>query len=349
MNRKSNNERANISKDSRTGGNLPNRSVPLYRKVVDHIRSCIQQDVLTNRVMITESDLSRIFNISRTPARQALVQLEKEKLIRHRHPRGYVVGPHADGTLRKLVPDMLHLSSGQDFPHPVKEWESVYDKIESEVIRQSILSECQLNVVSLAKFYNCSRGTIHKVLYKLQGSGLVQQQYQSRWTIVLLDDKRLDAIFDVRSWLEPNLLAQAVPQIPAGLVEEMIGRHKNVLSRYPGTTSGEMNELELDMHERLLHYADNTVAMVALRSAKACLISSKHIIASKEVPLESNDPFIEEHISILEAISRQNRDESKLRLQAHLLKSRMKVRDRLRRFREVVQANPTDFMNPWAT
>jgi DNA-binding FadR family transcriptional regulator len=142
-----------------------------------------------------------------------------------------VVRLHADGALRKLTPDMLHLSSGHDFPHPVKEWESIYDKIEIKVIRQSILSECQLNAVSLA----------------------------------------------------------------------------------------EMNELELDMHERLLQYANNKVAMVALRSAKAGLISSKHIVGSKEVPLESNEPFIEEHISILEAISRQNRDESKLRLQAHLL------------------------------
>ena len=186
MNRKSNKERASISKNSQPGGNIPDRPDPLYRKVVDHIRTCIQQGVLTNRVIITESGLSRIFNISRTPARQALVQLEKENLIRHRHPRGYVVGLHTDGAMQKLTPDMLHLSSGHDFPHPVKEWESIYDKIESEVIRQSILSECQLNVVSLATFYGCSRGTIHKIFYKLEGCGLVQQQYQARWTRVCL-------------------------------------------------------------------------------------------------------------------------------------------------------------------
>ncbi len=349
MNRKSKTETANFSKNPQSGKDIPHRAEPLYRKVVDHIRTCIQQGVLNQRVIITESGLSRIFNISRTPARLALMQLEKENLIRYRKPRGFVVGRQTEGALRKLTPDMLHLSSGHYFPHPGKEWENIYDKIESEVIRQSIVSECKLNVVSLAKFYSCSRVTIHKILYKLESSGLVQQQYQSRWTIVLLDDKRLEAIFDVRSWLEPNLLAQAVPQIPTELLKEIIASHKSVLSRYPDATGAEMNRLELDMHERLLRCANNKVAMVALRSAKAGLISSKHILGSKEVPLDRNDPFIEEHISILEAISRQNRDESKLRLQAHLLKSRMKVKDRLRQFREVVRKNPTEFMPPWHT
>jgi len=259
--RKSKEEIKNISKDLKRGGNAPYRAEPLYQRVADHIRKCIQQGVLGNRVIITESVLSRICNISRTPARQALLHLEEENLIRSWPARGYVVGPQNDGDLRKLTPEMLHLSPGHDFPHPIKEWESIYDKIESEVIRQSILSECQLNVVSLAKFYACSRGTIHKVLYKLEGSGLVERHYHSRWTIVLLDEKRLDAIFDVRGWLEPNLLAQAVPQIPAEVLKEVIDDHKRVLSRYPDTTGAEINELELDMHERLLQYAHNKVAM----------------------------------------------------------------------------------------
>ncbi len=98
-----------------------------------------------------------------------------------------------------------------------------------------------------------------------------------------------------------------------------------------------------NMHERLLHYADNQVAMVALKSAKAGLISSKHIVASKEVPLEGDDQFIEEHLSILESLHRQNTDESGLGLQAHLLKSRRKVQDRLRQFRKAVEIRPQKF------
>ena len=181
----------------------------------------------------------------------------------------------------------------------------------------------------------------------MEVSGLVQRHYRSKWTIVPLDDKRLNAIFDVRSWLEPNLLAQALPNIPNAALHRVIDSHKDILSRFPDTTGAELNQLELDMHDVLLKYANNSVAMVALQSAKAGLISSKHIVASKEVPLVSMDPFIEEHIDILEAIDRRNKDESKLRLQAHLIKSRQKVIDRLGKFRKVVQENPADFMKPW--
>ncbi|MEX1349695.1 MAG: GntR family transcriptional regulator [Desulfobacterales bacterium] len=323
------------------------RAVPLYQKVADHIRRCITRGTLGNQVNLTESSISKILNISRTPARKALTLLEQEKLIHKRSIRGYVVGSRLEGSLLKLTPEMVQLSSEDDFLHPVKEWQDVYEKIESEIIRQSILSKHRLNAQLLANCYACNRSMIQEVLHKLEVSGLVQKHFQSKWTIVPLDDKRLNAIFDVRSWLEPNLLAQAIPDIPEEVLHKVIVSHKDALSRFPETTGAELNQLELDMHDGLLQYANNSVAMVALQSAKAGLISSKHIVASKDVPLDDDDPFIEEHIDILEAVERRNKHESRLRLQAHLIKARQKVIDRLRKFREVVQENPTEFMKPW--
>jgi DNA-binding GntR family transcriptional regulator len=317
---------------------------PLYLKVADHIHQCILQGVLSKRTVITEASISRMFKISRTPVRQALTRLEKAGLIRHRKTRGYVVGKDENGDELKLIPDMLQLPSGHSFLIPTEEWERIYDQIENEIIRLSILSSWHLNALELAKSYEASRRTIHEILSRMEVTGLVERNYRSRWTIVPLDEKRLDAIFDVRSWLEPNLLAQAMPKIPKSMLEQVIERHKSALLRYPDARAAELNQLEVDMHEKLLQYADNPVAMVALKTAKAGLISSKHIVGSEEVPLGNDDPFLEEHLSILESIYRQNTDESRLRLQAHLLKSRHKVRARLRRFREVIEIIPTKFV-----
>lgn len=333
--------------NTQSAENNHQRAVPLYQKVADHIRRCITHGTLGNQVNLTESSISKILNISRTPARKALTLLEQEKLIHKRSTRGYVVGSRLEGSLLKLTPEMVQLSSEDDFLHPVKEWQDVYEKIESEIIRQSILSKRRLNAQLLANYYACNRSMIQEVLHKLEVSGLVQRHFQSKWTIVPLNDKRLNAIFDVRCWLEPNLLAQAIPDIPEEVLHKVIVSHKDALSRFPETTGAKLNQLELDMHDGLLQYANNSVAMVALQSAKAGLISSKHIVASKEVPLDDDDPFIEEHIDILEAVDRRNTDESRLRLQAHLIKARQKVIERLRKFREVVQENPTEFMKPW--
>jgi len=319
---------------------------PLYLKVADHIQQCISQGALHRGTVITEAGISRLFKISRTPVRQALTRLEKKGLIRHRKTRGYVVGKNVNGDGEKLTPAMLELPSGHSFLIPTEEWERIYDQIENEIIRLSILSSWQLNALELAKSYETSRRTIHEILSRMEVTGLVERNYRSRWTIVPLDEKRLDAIFDVRSWLEPNLLAQAMPRIPQSMLEQVIERHRSALLRYPNTRAAELNQLEVDMHDKLLQYADNQVAMVALKTAKAGLISSKHIVGSEEVPLGKDDPFLEEHLSILESIYRQNSDESRLRLQAHLLKSRHKVRERLRRFRAVIEIIPTKFVKP---
>lgn len=277
----------------------PQSTAPLYRKVANHIRRCIIHGTLGKRVNLTESNISSILNISRTPARKALTLLEQEKLIHKKSTRGYVVGSRSESSLLKLTPQMFQLSSEDDFLHPVDAWQGVYEKIENEIVRQSILSKRRLNAHLLAQYYACNRSMIQEVLYKFEVSGLMQKHYHSKWTIVPLDDKRLNAIFDVRSWLEPNLISQGIPEIPKEVLHTVIDSHKDALSRFPDTTGVELNQLELDMHD------------------------------------------------ILEAIDRRNKDESRLRLQAHLIKARHKVIERLGKFREVVQENPTEFMKPW--
>lgn len=335
---------------SASKGEIPaTKSTPIYIKVVDHLRRCIKEGTLIERVLLTESNVSTLLGVSRTPARLALLHLANEHLIEKRAPRGYQVGNQNQGDVRKLTPEMLQLPSGNDFLHPIKEWETIYEKIESEIIRLSILSGWKIKALAVAKTYNCSRNAVQEILSRLEVRGLVSRRYQSRWMIIPLDDNRLNNIFDVRSWLEPNLLAQAAPRIPQKVLHHVIERHDYALKRFPQVTSSELNRLELDMHERLMQFADNGIAMVALRSTKAGLISSKHVVASQEVPLGDDDPFIEEHLAILEAIDRNNIDEGRLRMQAHLLKSREKVINRLKQFRLAGQANPDKFIKPWAT
>ena len=326
------------------------KSAPLYLKVVELIHRCINQGTLTTGVLLKESTVSTILGISRTPVRQALIELEKERLIeKKREPRGYVVGSGNGAILKKLAPEMLQPATGSYFLHPIKEWEDSYETIENEIIRLSIISRWRINAQALAKAHHCSRNSIQEILSKLEASGLVARSYQSRWTIIPLNDIRLNNIFDVRSWLEPNLLAQSAPKIPQTILARIIEQHKQALSRFPHNTSAELNELELELHDRLLQFADNKIAIVALNATKAGLISSKHVVASQEVPLGDDEPFIEEHLAILEALRRKNGDESRLRMQAHLLKSREKVLNRLQRFRSIAMSDPETFSRSWAT
>lgn len=329
--------------------NSSHKFIPLYLKVVDHIKNCIEKGNLVDCVVLTESRVSEILGISRTPARQALSNLEQEHLIEKSVSRGYVVGSCPEGQIIQLTPEMLQPVTGSDFMHPAKEWDHIYENIENEIMKLSILSRWRLNAMALAETYGCSRNTIQEVLSRLESIGVVEKNYHSRWTVIPLNENRLNEIFDVRSWLEPNLLVQAAPKVPASVLQQIVEKHRTALARFPRNTSAELNELEMDLHDRLLQFADNRIALVALRSSKAGLISSKHIVASEEVPLGEDDPFMEEHLSILAALDRNNIDESKLRMQAHLLKSREKVINRLRSFRSAVRLTPETFSKSWVT
>lgn len=115
------------------------------------------------------------------------------------------------------------------------------------------------------------------------------------------------------------------------------------LSRLPDITGPDLDALEMILHRTLLGYAGNPPGLAALRTVNAGLILSKHVLATEEIPVGPEDPFIEEHLGVLGALRRRSSEESKLRLLAHLLKSREKCTVRLERFRKAVQGKDCSY------
>ncbi|MBV6656370.1 MAG: GntR family transcriptional regulator [Devosiaceae bacterium] len=315
-----------------------------YHLIADHLRGCFTSNAVPASTFINESSVATLLGTSRTPVRRALAELEEEGILQSNATRGFVFDPDGEGAqLIKLKPEHLRLDSWRAVDPLKPQSEKMVDRIERDIIRLALLGGWRLNAVQLGDAYSIGRNVAHEVLTKLEANGLVERRNMSRWTVPQIEDQRLMMMFDVRTWIEPNLLERAVPSVPQALISDAIDRHRQALETFPKVSGATLDGLEQLLHNDILDYAGNAAAMTALRTAKAGLISSKHLVASEDIPPEADEPFLVEHIGVLEAVQRRDAAEAKHRLQAHLLLSRSKVAQRIQRFVATSQFRPPTY------
>ena len=300
----------------------------------------IARGAIPGGTRITEAEVTRLMDVGRTPVRQALERLLAEGTLARTTGRGYVVTPGSPGPVDTDPPESFALEDLADALTDPQPEEELYLSIEREVVSLAALGLWRLSVTSLCETYGLRRGKVEDALTRLQRVGLVAPLGQTRWTVVPLDTRRLDKVFSVRRWLEPNLLAEAVVNIPLDVLMEATEIHRDTLRRYPNVTGGELDHLEQLLHTDLLRHSHNEVGLAALESARSTLIFNKQMLATSVVPLVKEEPFIVEHLSILEAIRRRDSEECRLRLQAHLMKSRPKVQNRLAQVKRALRFDP---------
>jgi len=321
--------------DNRSGS--PRR----YEFIADRLGEMISSGVLPAGARFTESRLLAAANTGRTPVRAALQLLQQRGQIDALGRNGFVVLGEV-GT-RDSDPDAIDWLDIEANLGGADATDAVADVIESQILLLAVKGCWRLNVSAMGIAFNLKRSFVETLLRHHEASGLLAAQDRIGWTVLELDEKRLDEIFFVRRCLEPNLLAEAVIHIPLELLQQTIADHETALKRYPDVTASELDQLETALHETLLAYAGNSVGCAALKRARGSLLFSKHILASQYVPLGIEEPFIVEHISILEAIRRRNSEECRLRLQAHLIKSKSKVAARLAVCREAMNWSPPEY------
>lgn len=321
----------------------PTPDEPLYLVLADALGDEISAGSLPPSVALNESILAQAVNVSRTPARQALITLAEKGLIVALPKRGFVTGQNAMEPEYRLIDFPNCLAVLADALKSAAKPSPLYEDIEKQITRISVHGEWRVSIRAAQEFYGARRNALEDALRELEINGLVARRSGGQWIALKMDCARLEAIFDVRSWLEPKLLEQATINIPMDVFDRAIALHEAALKRFPNFIEGELDRLESILHHDLLRYAGNGPGLSALRSVKAGLVLSKHILAPDAIPVGTEDPFIEEHLSVLGALKRRRSEECKLRLLAHLLKSREKCASRLERYKDIARDTTCDF------
>jgi DNA-binding GntR family transcriptional regulator len=322
------------------------RDPPAYQLIADALRQSIRHRRLRRGLLLQEGALASLFGSSRSPVKAALRQLISERLVSRCESRGVLVGGSAASPDRTpLTRAMLGLEdNGYALPR-VHAWQRLYGTIERELIYRSVFGRFRVNELELARHYGVGRTVAHDTLLRLQASGIVDKEGKAHWYVVPLDSRRLEELYQLRLLIEPVLVGEAAGRIPAETLARMRGRLCAVMQQHPPARLDELDGLEHDLHVRCLEYGGNKEMLEALRRTRCVLISGKHILG-KQIPYPPVDPFLGEHLAVIEALLSQEPRRARLAMRVHLESAHAKVEARLQAFRDSYTLTPISFITP---
>ncbi|MBI3711298.1 MAG: GntR family transcriptional regulator [Proteobacteria bacterium] len=314
------------------GGNLESNE-PLFVRFARILRRSIRAGRLKRGTVLLEGHLAQIFGSSRAPVRQALAQLRRDRLVSRFAGRGHIVGPK-DAEVRRieLSPDMLNVDPARQKLRKSFAWETIYEAVERAIIHRSVFGRFRVNELELARHYGVGRTVARDVLTRLQSRGMLAKDERQRWTIVSLDRERLINLYEIREHLEPIALRRAMPALDHQWLRQLGKRLARQIEKYPNVSASSMDDLEYDLHVRCLAPCPNKELLGALLQTRCILTLSKHVLGV-ELDVPEQDPFMAEHLEVIEAILSNRQVDAPKALRNHLRLSRPKVVERLELFR----------------
>jgi len=321
------------------------RDPPAYKLITDTLRQSIQRGRLPPGLVLQEESLAALFGSSRSPVKAALRQLISERLLSRADGRGVLVGGRgATPDRAPLTHAMLGIDESSRTLPRVHAWQKIYRTIERELLYRSAFGRFQVNELELARYYHAGRTVAHDALLRLQASGIVTKGEKARWYVVPLDSQRLNELYELRKLIEPVLVGNAAARIPADTLAQMQSRLRDAMRRHPHIRTDELDALEHDLHVSCLEYGGNREMLEALGRTRCILISGKHILG-KHVPYPQLDPFLGEHLAVIEALLSRDARRARAAMRAHLEAAHAKVEARLQEFRQTYTLTPISFVS----
>jgi DNA-binding GntR family transcriptional regulator len=313
-------------------GTIAGRSPRLYQRALEVIASEIRSGRWQDAARLSETTVAARFGISRAPARQALAELELSGLVRKSEGRGYrvVAGPRGtpagnavDAAEIPADPDDMHL-------HFLASWELIYHQVEMDIVSRTSIASWRVNEAALAKSFGVSRTVAREVVARLQQRGIVSKDDAGRWQAPALTATHVNQLYQLRWTLEPLALEQAVPKLPAGLLPELLADLTVAIAAGESADGGMLDKVEQQLHGQLLGHCDNPPLMQAISLPQAILVAH-HRLYQPKAPSIADEPFLLEHLVVLECLRAGNIAEAREALSRHLRISQERAMARIAR------------------
>jgi DNA-binding GntR family transcriptional regulator len=293
----------------------------LYQRACEALAADIQRGTMAAGLRLTETGVAERFGISRAPARQALAELEQLGLVRKAETRGYDVVAGAGAAQETALPQF---EDADPRLHTLSSWEVIYADIEIEIVSRTSLASWRINEALLARHYGVSRTVARDVVARLQQRGIVRKDDKSRWIAPALTSKHIEELYELRWTLEPLALEKAFANLPDGFLDRL---QRNVEAAIDSisTIGGEtLDSLEQELHVELLGYCGNDSLMRAISLPQALLVAH-HFLYHWTMELFDSEPFLPEHLAVIECLKRGDVSGAKEALVHHLQISRARA------------------------
>jgi DNA-binding GntR family transcriptional regulator len=301
------------------GGGASSGAAPrLYRRAFEILAEEIGKGAIAPGTRLNESGLAARFGISRAPARQALAELERAGLVEKSAGRGYTAcgggSGGADGPGRLGAPEDIRLLSSAS-------WEHIYREVEDEIIARISFASWRVNEANLARHYGVSRTVARDVVGRLQQRGLLRKDQRSRWHAPALTPAHIGELYELRWLLEPVALVKAAPNVPPPFLSAMHAHLERAIQDASDIGGDTLDRLEEEMHVTLLGHCGSRTLMQAIALHQSLLIA--HRFLYRWTPrLFETEPFLPEHLEIVERLQRGAFEAAAQALEIHLRVSR---------------------------
>ncbi len=315
---------------------------PLYKRILHALVSEIRDGALLPGDRVMENRIANRFGVSRAPARKALAELESCGLITSlaAPARGFSV--HRDAAQRAAA-----LAAPTDNPFTTQtapSWQRIYGEVEDALTQRIAFGGWRLTETGIARHFEVSRTVARDVLARLQAHGLVVNEGKG-WIAPELSQSRVRDLYELRAILEPEALKNVSAHLPQHPIDRMIDDLQNVAGT--GVDGQVLDKFEVDLHVDLLQPCSNRALHKAMTEAQSLLLAHKFFY-QYNAGLYPVEPFLEEHLLVLDPLRKGAVSEACDQLRRHLLHSSDRADARIAALRKTFVNPPLAYIEPLA-
>lgn len=275
---------------------------PLQAQIALTLERMIRTREIRPGQRVLEVRVAEAFQVSRSPARLALQMLDAKRLLRRDGGRGYVVAGRLGvgaGTRAELGEVLATL--------PKRRAAHMYEAVERELATHVLFRSVRIVEERLAEHFGVSRTIARDVLTRLAGTGLLGKDSAGRWKAARVTAARVRDLYQLRWALEPEALVSAGPLVDGSLVLAMQASLRSAIADLPRVSSRAVNQLEADLHVRLLSCCPNPELLRALRTTQLLLISN-HAMLDNHLSIDPGTAgqAMREHLQVMNEIRGNN-------------------------------------------
>jgi DNA-binding GntR family transcriptional regulator len=280
---------------------------PLVRELAGRLDTLIRAGSLAPGDKLVTQKLADDFGVSRSPVREALVLLASEGLIEQQVNRGYFV--RADAAAAAGPPnDVLPREARPEYRRLAEDW--LADHIGPDVTEQMLRDR-----------YGLTRGQVADVLGRAAREGWAERKQGYGWRLlqVAKTSEAFTQIYRFRLIIEPASLLESTFQLDRTALDEQRRIQETMLetgfARLPAERLVENGAL---FHEELVRMSGNSFLHMSLVRVNRMrrLFEYRAVIDRDRLSAQCT-----EHLQIIDALEKDDREEAARLLKRHLEKA----------------------------
>jgi DNA-binding GntR family transcriptional regulator len=263
---------ADAAADAATESSNDTTPSSMQDQVYEQVKALIAEGRIRPGQRLLEAHVVDAFDVGRSPARNALQQLQREGTLRRDASRGFLVAGKAAADDRDTVValDKMQVSA-------MARWEPIYRQLESELVTRIMFRSVRVTEERLADHFGVSRTVARDVLARLHSQNLISKNRAGHWIADQISPSRASDFYELRLLLEPHALVQSAKHTPREQLLHADRSLEEAMDRVDRLDGSDVERLERELHVDLMAQCPNAELLRTLAHTHLILSANRYI------------------------------------------------------------------------